>query len=199
MNKIESFRSKQDSQKTIIVHKPSLDEKLFFFISGMVVSIPFTILFESLSSYLLARNFSRLFVSVFSVLILAPLIEEFAKAYPLFYRHGETGKSMLVLGLAIGLGFGIAEFAIYVFMYNAPVIYRIPGVLFHATAAAITAYGITVRKPVVYYVIATFFHFSYNLFAQSDVLYLPGILAILASEFLLSYHYYKKASEGIVG
>jgi len=44
------------------------------------------------------------------IVILAPFIEELAKVFPLFYRHGETERSLVTLGLLIGLGFGVAEF-----------------------------------------------------------------------------------------
>ena len=46
--------------------------------------------------------------------MIAPFIEELAKVFPLFYRHGETERSIVMLGILIGLGFGITEFVLYV-------------------------------------------------------------------------------------
>ena len=45
-----------------------------------------------------------------SAAFLAPLIEEFSKTYPLFYRHGETQRSIVRLALMIGLRFGVEKF-----------------------------------------------------------------------------------------
>ena len=93
----------------IPIHKPKRREYLFFFISGIVVSIPFAVFFESLYPT------SSVLSSAILIVVLAPIIEELAKVFPLFYRHGETERSIVTLGLLLGLGFGIAEFTQYVF------------------------------------------------------------------------------------
>jgi RsiW-degrading membrane proteinase PrsW (M82 family) len=61
------------------------------------------------------------------IIVLDPFIEEILKVSPLFYRHGETERSLETLGLSIGLGFGIAEFVEYVVFGGVPFIVRIPG------------------------------------------------------------------------
>jgi RsiW-degrading membrane proteinase PrsW (M82 family) len=91
-------------------------------------------------------------------IIFPPFIEEFAKAYPLFYRHGETRRSIFTLGFLTGLGFGITEFLFYVFGQGAPVFVRLPSIFFHAASASIIAYGIATKRPMRYYVIAVFLH-----------------------------------------
>ena len=111
-------------QCVIPIHKPSNRELAFFFASGILVSIPFAAFFESLFPAGLSASFL--------IVVLAPFIEELAKVFPLFYRHGETERSIVTLGILMGLGFGIAEFFEYVFLIGVPPIARIPGIIFHA-------------------------------------------------------------------
>src|SRR4030065_2090622 len=121
---------------TVPLHKPRLQEKLFFLFSGMVVSIPLTLFINNFSDYLLPIFPSNYIVLVY-VVLLAPLIEEFSKAYPLFYRHAETERSIFVLGFLVGLGFGIAEFIEDVVLFRAPILLRVPGIFFHAATTSI--------------------------------------------------------------
>lgn len=88
----------------IPLHKPSKKEYIFFLATGIVISIPFAAFFEALFP-------STALASLLLIVVGAPFIEELAKVFPLFYRHGETERSIVTLGLLIGLGFGIAEFA----------------------------------------------------------------------------------------
>lgn len=78
----------QDSM-TIPLHKPKLPEKLFFLLSGIVVSIPLTLFINTFSDYLVFSMPAE-YTTIVSIGILAPFIEEFSKAYPLLYRHAET-------------------------------------------------------------------------------------------------------------
>ena len=100
-----------------------------------------------------------------SVVIVSPFVEEFAKAFPLLYRHGETERSIFTLGLLVGLGFGLVEFFIYVFVLNVPVVYRLGGVLFHTASTSITAYGIAKGRAASFYLVSVVLHFSNNFFA----------------------------------
>jgi RsiW-degrading membrane proteinase PrsW (M82 family) len=59
-----------ERQCVIPLHKPSLKELIFFFASGVLVSIPFALFFS---------QFYFLFPSALAVIILAPFIEELAK------------------------------------------------------------------------------------------------------------------------
>ena len=87
----------------IPLHNPSIKEKIFFFISGLLVSVPFALFLAQFYDFL---------PLLISGVVMAPFIEELAKVFPLFYRHGETQRSIVNLGVLIGLGFGITEFVL---------------------------------------------------------------------------------------
>ena len=131
-----------DNKKSIKIHKPDLDEKIFFFAMGVTISVPLTLFVYQYSDLLLVALDSFLIV-FFSRVIFAPFVEEFAKAYPLFYRHGETERTIFDLSLIVGFGFGIIEFLTYIVVLEVPIIYRIPGILFHPASTSIIGYGFT--------------------------------------------------------
>jgi len=170
----------------IPLHKPSTKELIFFFISGILVSVPMALFFSN------AYPFVPVIVST---ALFAPFVEELAKVFPLFYRHGETERSMVTLGVLIGLGFGISEFFLYVVFLNVPPIYRVPGVIFHASSAAITAYGIAKKNPWPFYLISVSLHAVNNFFAVTN---LPlGIfveLLVIIGSYLLAWRFYHEAS-----
>jgi RsiW-degrading membrane proteinase PrsW (M82 family) len=178
----------QNQQRCIIpIHKPTFKEYAFFFTSGILVSIPFAFFFS---------QFYPLFPSALAIILLAPFIEELAKVFPLFYRHGETERSYVTLGILIGLGFGISEFVLYVFFQGVPFIVRIPGVIFHASSAAITAYGIAKKNPLPYYLISVSLHVANNLFAYApEVLGIFAGIVILLTVYMLAWRYYHTASK----
>jgi RsiW-degrading membrane proteinase PrsW (M82 family) len=178
----------KERQCVIPLHKPSLKELTFFFASGILVSIPFTLFFAQLYPFVPA---------VLSVILLAPFIEELAKVFPLFYRHGETERSYVTLGILIGIGFGISELVLYVFFLGVPLIDRISGVIFHASSAAITGYGIAKKNPLPYYLIAVILHLTNNFFALETIVPygLFGELIVLIVAYLLAWRFYHKASK----
>ena len=133
-----------------------------------------------------------------STAIFTPFVEEFAKAYPLFYRHGETEKSIFILGFLVGLGFGISEFFVYVLTLGAPILIRLPGIFFHAASTSITAYGIATKRPARFYLIAVVLHFSNNFSALFDAFWFIGGIAAVAITYFLSWRFYRKTSERIV-
>lgn len=187
-----------EQQATIQVHKPDIKEKIFFFLSGLLVSVPFSLFFSGFTDTLCVA-LPVFFAEVCSTVFFAPFIEEFAKVFPLVYRHGETERSIVNLAILTGLGFGITEFALYVFVLGVPFIARVPGIIFHASSASITAYGIAKKKPVLFYLTAVSLHLANNLFAViSDVLsVIPG-LAVLIATYLLAWRLYNRTSETIV-
>jgi RsiW-degrading membrane proteinase PrsW (M82 family) len=67
--------------------KPNRRELIFFFASGFLVSIPFATFLESLVP-------SGLF-ALLLVVVLTPFVEELAKVFPLFYRHGNLNVRLL--------------------------------------------------------------------------------------------------------
>jgi RsiW-degrading membrane proteinase PrsW (M82 family) len=181
----------------IPVHKPDSREYLFYFLSGIVISIPFTVFYETYTDQF-CFMLPIFAAEMCSTAIFAPFIEEFAKAYPLFYRHGETQRTYVNLGFLTGLGFGLTEFFLYIFVYNAPVLLRIPGLFFHAASTTIVAFGIATRKPIQYYLIAVFLHFSNNFFALlGDFWYIGGPLVLILT-YVLAYYLYKQTKDVIV-
>ena len=178
---------------TIPLHKPSLKEKLFFFTSGIIVSVPLASFFETL----FASPFAPGIVPVLTIAVLAPTIEEFGKAYPLFYRHGETKKSIMTLGFLVGLGFGIIEFLEYVLILRVPFIARLPGIFFHAASTSIIGYGIANKKPVAFYLVAVALHFSNNIVALYAP-YEPLLFIIFAVTVYLWWYLYQKTPETII-
>jgi len=190
----------ETEQVTIAVHKPDIREKIFFFLSGLLVSVPLTVFFSEFSDSLCVAM-PLVFAQVCSSVISAPFIEEVAKVFPLFYRHGETERSLLDLGILVGLGFGVTEFALYVFALGAPFLSRVAGVIFHASSTCITAYGIAKKKPITFYLIAVAFHLANNflaLFSDSfSFLFIPGLLVLIAT-YLLAWRLYRQTSENIV-
>jgi RsiW-degrading membrane proteinase PrsW (M82 family) len=165
------------AEATIQLHKPSTNEFLFFLLSGAVVSVPLTLFLEQNFVAPFLTGLSAFDVTLLTVAIMAPIVEEFSKVFPLFYRHGETQRSIFTLAILAGLGFGIVEFITYVVGYGPQIIpYRIPGLFFHPATASITAYGIATRRPVPYYLAAVGLHFSNNFL---DIL-APSIVPAIA-------------------
>lgn len=187
----------EDNHVIIHIHKPGFNEKLFFCISGIIVSIPITLYFGVFSSHacLLFPTLSSLCTTV----LFTPFIEEFSKVFPLFYRHGETEKSFFTLGFLTGLGFGITEFILYVFgPPGASPLIRFPAIFFHASSTSITAYGIATKRPLPFYLIAVALHLTNNVLASSDVFWLTGGLAVIIITYYLSWYLYHKTSDRIV-
>ena len=181
-------------QCVIPIHRPGAKELLFFFASGILVSIPFALFFS---------NFYQFFPTVVYLVILAPLVEELAKVFPLFYRHGETERTYVVLAALMGLGFGISEFVEYVFLFHVFFIYRIPGLIFHPSTAAITGFGLAKQKPGPYYALAVVLHGLNNLFAFGSLYVSPFVaelfyfadLLVLVVAYLSAWRCYRQSSQ----
>jgi len=176
-------------------HRLDLREKLFFFLSGIIISIPLTVFVQSSATSLFAPEAGSRIVQV---VILAPFIEEFAKAYPLFYRHGETQRSIFSLGFLVGLGFGVSEFLLYVIPFGVSPLVRLPGIIFHAASASIIAYGIATKRTIIFYAIAVFLHFLNNFSATLGAFWLVGGTAAFATTYALSAYLYSKTSERFI-
>jgi len=189
----------QDNKTIVPVHRPDLKEKIFFFISGILTSVPLTLFIGRFTDSLcVVWRVPIFYATLCSTAIFAPLIEEFAKAYPLFYRHGETERSVFTLGFLVGLGFGIPEFFIYVLALGVSIPLRLPGIFFHAASTSITAYGIATKRIAQFYLIAVVLHFSNNFSALFGPFWFIGGVAAVAVTYLLSWRLYRKTSERIV-
>ena len=197
MPKLHEYKNKAGKNVVVIEpHRPKITEKIFFLISGIIVSVPMTLLFGTLTNSFLG-NVSFVFASLLSLLLFTPFIEEFAKAFPLFYRHGETERSIFILGFLVGLGFGISEFFLYVFVFGVPFPLRLPGILFHAASTSIVAYGIAMRNPVPFYLVSVGLHFLNN-FSAIFELGTVGIIVANLGAFYLSWHFYNRTSEKFI-
>jgi RsiW-degrading membrane proteinase PrsW (M82 family) len=190
------------NEKTAVLslHKPDIKEKIFFLLSGLLVSIPFTVFFSDFSNSLCAVM-PLLYAQICSVAIFAPFIEEFAKVFPLFYRHGENERSIITLGVLTGLGFGITEFVLYILVLGSPLFSRLPGVAFHAASTGITAYGIIKNQPYGYYIFSVILHIVNNLVAIF-ILSIPALFILTVINLVLTYYsawyLYQKTSEKIM-
>ena len=188
-----------DEHRIITLHRPDLQEKLFFFISGIIISVPLTLYIGSFTDQLCSvAAISIFYATICTTAIFTPLIEEFAKAYPLFYRHGETERSIFILGFLVGLGFGISEFIVYVLALGVPIPVRLPGLFFHAASTSITAYGIATKRALGFYLIAVILHFSNNFSALFGPVWFIGGIGAVAIAYFLSWYLYRKSSERFI-
>ena len=193
------------SEVVVPVHRPSMKERLFFLLSGIVSSVPLTLFVNQFADSFIG-SLSSFYAVLISAVILSPFIEEFAKAFPLLYRHGETERSIFSLGLLVGVGFGLAEFILYVFVLGVPFVYRLGGIVFHAASTSITAYGIATRRAAMFYMISVVLHFANNFFAivfsmtDLPVLFGPwslGSYAVMVATLYLSLRLFNRTSERI--
>jgi RsiW-degrading membrane proteinase PrsW (M82 family) len=189
----------EKSEVVIKLHKPDASEMLFFFLCGVIISIPLTLFIYQYTDSLLV-GFNSFTVALISRAFFAPFIEEFSKAYPLFYRHGETQRSIFNLAILVGLGFGLVELLTYVSVLGIPMIYRLPGLFFHPASTAITAYGITTKRPLPFYLIAVFFHFANNYLALTltNSLQLLSSISVVAITVLIFWQLRNRTEEKIV-
>jgi RsiW-degrading membrane proteinase PrsW (M82 family) len=187
------------SEVTIELHKPGIRELLFFLLSGAVVSVPLTLFIEQNFATPLLTGLSAFDITIISVAIFAPFVEEFAKVFPLFYRHGETQRSIFTLALFSGIGFGIVEFITYVATFGPQIIpARVPGLFFHPAATSITAYGIATKRPLPFYLAAVSLHFANNFFAITAPPILPISVVVLAISLFASWQLHDRTQNKFV-
>jgi RsiW-degrading membrane proteinase PrsW (M82 family) len=168
-------------------------------LSGAIVSVPLTLFVEGNLTDPLLTGLSAFNVTFLTIVVFAPFIEEFAKIFPLFYRHGETQRSIFNLALCVGLGFGIVEFITYVLVLGPQVIpQRIPGLFYHPASTSIAAYGIATRKPLPYYLAAVSLHFFNNFFAVLAPSLFPVSAIVLLLTLLLSWRLHDKTTETFI-
>jgi RsiW-degrading membrane proteinase PrsW (M82 family) len=191
------MESSEENRISVSVHRPDLKEKLFFLLSGIITSVPLT-LFVGTFTDSLCISLPIFYAQLCSIAVFTPFVEEFAKAFPLFYRHGETTRSLFLLGFIVGLGFGFTEFFLYIFALGQSIFVRLPGIFFHAASTSITAYGIGTNRPWLFYLVAVGLHFAINFAALfSSIWIVVGPIAISVT-YLLSWRLYKQTSETFV-
>jgi RsiW-degrading membrane proteinase PrsW (M82 family) len=181
----------------IPIHRPDRSEMVFFFLCGVIISVPITLFVVQLTDPLIT-GLDLFSATLVSTAIFAPLIEEFSKIFPLFYRHGETQRSILKLALMVGLGFGFVEFLAYVFVVGVDWYTRLAGLFFHPASTAISAYGIATRRPLPFFALAVGLHFANNFFAlTSPFPALTSIITIGLAVFA-SWKLYTRTLEKII-
>ncbi len=181
----------------IPIHRPNTKEMIFFFSCGIIMSVPITLFITQLADPL-TLGFDTFTAALISTAFLAPLIEEFSKIFPLFYRHGETQRSIFKVALLVGLGFGLVEFAIYVFGIGVDWPFRIPGLFFHPASTSISAYGIATKKPISFFALAVVLHFANNFLALTNPYSLSTSILISGLAVLASWRLYVRTQERIV-
>jgi RsiW-degrading membrane proteinase PrsW (M82 family) len=190
-----------DTDEIVIrLHKPDRNEMLFFFICGVLMSIPLTLFIDQFANSLLV-GFNAFFATLISTAVFAPFIEEFSKAFPLFYRHGETERSIFNLALCVGLGFGIVEMITYVSVLGVPIIDRVPGLFFHPASTSITAFGLAKKRPLPFYMTAVALHFSNNFLAVTSPFAALGVASsaiIVAITVLTSWQLHGRTKERFI-
>jgi RsiW-degrading membrane proteinase PrsW (M82 family) len=187
---------KQD-EVVIRLHKPDTNEILFFFLCGVITSVPLTLFIAQYANSLLG-SFKVFFATLISTAVFSPFIEEFSKAFPLFYRHGETERSIVDLALFVGLGFGLVELLTYVFVLGVSPIDRLPGLFFHPASASVTAYGIATKRPGPFYAMAVAFHASNNFLALTSPFPVSGSFVIVALTVFTAWLLHSRTKEKIV-
>jgi RsiW-degrading membrane proteinase PrsW (M82 family) len=187
---------KQD-EVVIQLHKPDASEMIFFFLCGVITSVPLTLFIDQFAGSLLV-GFDAFYATLISTAFFAPFIEEFSKAFPLFYRHGETERSIFHLALCVGLGFGIVELLTYVFVLGVPLIDRVSGLFFHPASTSITAYGIATKKSLPFYLAAVILHFSNNFLVLTNPFPVSASIAIMAITVFTSWQLHNRTKEKIV-
>ncbi len=187
----------KEDKVTIRLHKPDASEMVFFFLCGVITSVPLTLFIYRYTDALLV-GLDPFIVSLISQVVIAPFIEEFSKAYPLFYRHGETQRSIFNLAILVGLGFGLVETITYVSILDTPLVYRLPGLFFHPASTSVTAYGIATKRPLPFYLIAVFLHFANNYFALTSLIPLLASIVVVSITVFASWQLYNRTKEKIV-
>lgn len=184
----------------IKIHKPDVDEKLFFFLCGVITSVPLTLFVAQFADSFLT-GLEPFYATLISTAVFTPFIEEFAKAFPLFYRHGETERSIFDLALFVGLGFGVVELLTYAFLLGVNPLLRLPGLFFHPASTSIVAYGIATKRPAPFYLAAVTLHFTNNFLAVMSTInpfagYFSSI--IVAITVLTSWRLHSRTRERFI-
>lgn len=177
------------------IHRPNIKEYLAYLIQGLITSVAITFFFENLARGLVTDFFSTQIAGFLLIVILAPVIEEYTKVYPLFRRHSETARSLIKLGFCSGLGFGISEFIVYVFFAGVPSYIRLPGLLFHAASTSITASGISKNQFLRFYAIAVILHSINNFFAELGEVWFIGGLGTVILTYIFAYRQLSSAED----
>ena len=181
------------------------------FLWGATIAIAVSIFIETLFQVPFSRAFpwdATLGISV----LLAPLAEEFAKPIGVRYlgkaiREPEDG---LIYGAICGLGFAATENLLYEWdaavegniatFITTVAVRSVASIFLHASATAITGYGIALvkleKKPIIqvlpYYLVAVGMHGAYNFIVSVDIFGAFASLAIAIAFSIGCIRYVRK-------
>ena len=161
------------------------------------MSVPITLFVAQLADSLLV-GLDQFYAALISTAFFSPLIEEFSKILPLVYRHGETQRSIFTLAVMVGFGFAIVELLIYVFLLDVPVVFRLPGLIFHPSSTAISAYGIATKRPLPFFALAVALHFANNFLAVTNPFPISVSIFIVGITVFLAWTFYGKTKEKFI-
>jgi RsiW-degrading membrane proteinase PrsW (M82 family) len=169
------------------------------FIWGAVLGVIIAIFLSVILIYIYQMGMSRIYVSygenptlnlLILAVVIAPFTEEFAKGIGVYTARNEITEEEdgLVYGAACGLGFAATENLMYglvaylvggwISFFTLIVLRSIASALLHASATAVTGYGIGKSLTIwekasilPYYLGAVGMHASFNLLASLGVIY----------------------------
>lgn len=167
------------------------------FVFGAVVSVAIALIVESLALNLIKTNLERVYqafaqdpnlVTLLLAVVVAPVVEEMAKALGVFQVRGRMRdiEDGLIYGAVVGLGFAATENLLYesdalltggaqAFLATA-VVRTFSSALLHSSASAVVGLGIARsawqgKSWLPYYVVGVVMHASFNLAASFGSLY----------------------------
>lgn len=178
-----------------IRYKGNLSTYIWSFLQGLIGSVFLTVIFENIARGFLVDLFRNELAGFILLVIVAPIVEEYFKIYPLFRRRAESPETLIIFGFLIGLGFGVSEFLIYVLLAKVPVLVRLPGLFFHGASAAIATMGLVKNNLAKYYLIAVILHAAVNFFAELGQVYILGGLGSVILTYILAYNFYRVAED----
>jgi len=176
-----------------------LGKKAFFFLSGVLISIPLTLHVRKFVDPLLYKiplfkGQGWKLLKPFRKAIFTPFLEEFAKAYPILYRSDDNKRSLVTLGSLVGLGFGIAESIMFISRGEASINGRLLPTLFHAASTAIVAYGIAKDRPKRSFLASVTLHSLHNLFIVLQIPWVISVWPVLLATFSIAVYLHIKTS-----
>ena len=105
-------------------------------------------------------------------------------------------KATVIFGTAVGLGFGVTEFLVYVLLLGIPFCIRLWGIFFHASTTTIIAFGIAKKRTWVFYLMAVSLHFANNFLALLGGTWsVTGATAIEVISYLVAWRLYTRTRE----
>jgi RsiW-degrading membrane proteinase PrsW (M82 family) len=184
-------------------HREQWPSIFLCFIWGATVAVVAALILEILLEFPLQYTFSSGDTTPFLLaVVIAPIVEEFTKPLALYLRTVKTNldelEDGLIFGAVAGLGFSATENLLYGYSFLSEgfllfllviAIRSIGGCLLHASATALTGYGIgkTMKKHssfigiLPYFLLAIFLHGFYNFLLSYEFI---GVLSGLALAFL---------------